>query len=109
MNRCFPILLGAAALSACATSPDPILPGTDSLLPPMRVAAGGEIIDVGPCVAHAGPRLEDFDGDGTQDLLVGDFVGHVHVHLNTGTNESPMWAEGQVMEANGEVVKIPNW
>ena len=109
MNRCFPILLGGVALSACATSPDPIAPGTDTLLPPVRVSAGGVIIDVADCVAHAGPRLEDFDGDGVQDHLVGDFVGHVHVHLNTGTNASPVWAAGQVMEVNGEVAKLPNW
>jgi len=81
----------------------------DGLLPPVRLTAAGEIIDVGDCIAHAGPNLFDLDGDGKQDLLVGDFVGHMHFYRNTGTNAVPAYADGQKLEANGEVIKIPNW
>lgn len=104
------VLTGLVLLSGAAT-PGPVQTRIESnaLLPPVRLEAGGEIIDVGDCIGYAGPRLEDLDGDGLQDLLVGDFKGHIHVHRNTGTKSAPVFAAGQLMEANGEVVKLPNW
>ena len=104
------VLIGLVFLSGTAApGPDRVPIESNALLPPVRIEAGGEIIDVGSCIGHAGPRLEDLDGDGLQDLLVGDFKGHIHVHRNTGTNSAPVYASGQLMEANGEVVKLPNW
>ena len=82
---------------------------TDDLLPPVRLRADGQYIDSGKCIAHSGPQLLDFDFDGKQDLLVGDFSGHIHFFKNTATNKAPIFAAGKMLEANGKPIKISNW
>lgn len=42
------------------------------LAPPVRLEAGGKPIDTD--VGHAAPWVADVDGDGIQDLLVGDYT-----------------------------------
>ena len=79
------------------------------LLPPVRLTAAGEYIDTGECVAHSGPHLLDLDGDGLQDLLVGDFSGHIHFFRNTATNEAPVYAAGKALEAEGKPIRVSNW
>ncbi len=83
--------------------------GAHELLPPVRLAVDGEPIDVGDCVAHAGPNLVDIDGDGKVELVVGDFLGHFHVHQLSGEAHAPTIGEGKALEINGEVAKLPNW
>jgi hypothetical protein len=81
----------------------------EELLPPVRLEAGGAMIDLGECIAHSGPHAVDLDGDGLQDLLVGDFKGHIHVFRNIGSSEAPAYAAGQLLMAGGEAIKISNW
>ncbi len=100
-------LLALASLSTLALSG--ITSAGDELAPPIRIAVNGSPIDVGKCVGHAGPNLLDIDGDGRLELVVGDFVGHVHVHPNTGTREAPIFGEGRTLEADGEAIRISNW
>jgi len=65
----------------------------DELLPPVRVEAGGTPIDTG--VGHAAPFVGDFDGDGVNDLLVGQFGdGVLWIFRNEGTNAKPKLAKG---------------
>ncbi len=111
MKYSIAIALTGLAITACAAPPPavPFSSGPDSLLPPVRLEAGGAPIDMGGCIGCAGPHLLDLDEDGLQDLLVGDFVGHMHVFRNTTSNESPVYAPGRMLEANGEVIEIPNW
>jgi hypothetical protein len=40
---------------------------------PVRLESGGKPIDVAG--GHAAPSVADIDGDGTTDLLVGQFLG----------------------------------
>ena len=82
---------------------------TKDLLPPVRLKAGGEFIDTGECIAHSGPQLLDLDGNGVQDLLVGDFSGHIHFFRNTATNEAPVYAAGKTLEAKGKIIRVSNW
>ena len=66
----------------------------ESLLPPVRLEAGGAIIDT-PKIGHAAPFVGDFDGDGVRDLLVGQFDGGLlWIHRNVGTNAAPVLAAG---------------
>ena len=63
------------------------------LLPPVRLEAAGKPIDTE--VGHAAPFVGDFDGDGVNDLLVGQFGdGVLWIYRNEGTNAQPRLAAG---------------
>ena len=57
------------ALLGLAPAPDDGAAG--EFAPPVRVEAAGKPIDTE--VGHAAPFVGDFDGDGVDDLLVGQF------------------------------------
>jgi len=60
--------------------------------PPVRLEAGGAPIDTE--VGHAAPFVGDFDEDGVNDLLVGQFGGGVlWICRNEGTNAAPRLAK----------------
>jgi hypothetical protein len=60
---------------------------------PVRLKAGGKVIDTE--VGHAAPFVTDFDGDGVQDLLVGQMgEGILWIFRNEGTNSQPQLAAG---------------
>ena len=77
--------------------------------PPVRLKAGGEFIDTGKHVGHAGPLTADLDADGMPDLLVGNFAGHFQVYMNTGTRAEPVYADKGLLVAGGSTAKVPNW
>jgi hypothetical protein len=63
------------------------------LAPPVRLEAAGKPIDTE--IGHAAPFVCDFDGDGIQDLLVGQFGGGIlWIYRNEGTNAQPRLAAG---------------
>lgn len=68
-------------------------PAAADLLAPVRIAAQGRFIDTE--IGHAAPCVADFDDDGVDDLLVGQFGGGVlWIYRNVGTNAAPQLAEG---------------
>ncbi|MCI0650278.1 MAG: hypothetical protein L0Z55_00195 [Planctomycetes bacterium] len=77
--------------------------------PPIRLRAGDAFIDTSAFVAHTGPLLHDYDGDGKTDLLVGNFAGSIQLYRNVGTREKPDYEAKGLLEADGAAVKIPNW
>ncbi|MBN2056630.1 VCBS repeat-containing protein [bacterium] len=54
------------------------------------------IIDVGDWAA---PVHFDWNSDGKRDLLVGDGNGYVHVYTNNGTDGSPLFDDGERVQA----------
>lgn len=73
------------------------------LAAPVKVEAGGAPIDVE--IGHAAPFVHDLDGDGTQDLLVGQFgEGKLHYFRNEGTAAAPQLAASRWVEAAGKPV-----
>lgn len=75
--------------------------------PPVRLAAADGVIDCGPSWGHAGPWVEDVDGDGVKDLIVGDFSGLFRVYRNLGTNKAPRYAKAVNLQAGGKDAQVP--
>ena len=67
---------------------------SDELAPAVRLKAAGKVIDTD--VGHAAPFVGDFDGDGINDLLVGQFgSGILWIYRNQGSNSQPTLAAGK--------------
>ncbi|MHB8956911.1 MAG: hypothetical protein ACYC4U_28445 [Pirellulaceae bacterium] len=77
------------------------------LASPVRLQADGKVIDTGDAWGHAGPCIEDIDGDGLHDLIVGDFSGQFRFYRNAGTNEQPVYESRGYLQAGGEAAKVP--
>ena len=85
----------------------PARTATDLFHPPVRLTAADGVIDSGHAWGHAGPWVEDIDGDGVKDLLVGDFSGLFRFYRNEGTNQKPRYAKGVNLQAGGVDAKVP--
>ena len=84
--------------------------GQDARLePPVRLEAGGDVIDTGKDVGYAGPLFVDHDKDGKPDLLVSAFRGNIRYFRNAGTRNEPEFVEGDPLHAGGEPIRIHNW
>jgi len=88
----------------------PDVPGRvekDLFYPPVRLTAADGLIDSGPAWGHSGPWVEDVDGDGVKDLVVGDFSGLFRFYRNEGTNQQPRYTKGVNLQAGGVDAKVP--
>ena len=93
--------------------------------PPVPLRANGEVISV--TTGHAAPYIYDFDGDGIQDLLVGEFgnktfkgetsgkataghpwtAGKLRVYRNHGTDTDPVYKDFSYVQAGGQDAQVP--
>jgi len=77
------------------------------LASPVRIEAAGAPIDTD--IGHAAPFVGDFDGDGTADLLVGQFgEGKLRIYRNQGTDAQPKLQEHQWFKAGADLGRIPS-
>ena len=98
-------LVGSATVLGTMMAATTALAG--DLAPPVQVHAGGQAIDVG-LVGHSAPFYGDIDGDGINDLLVGQFdAGQLRIYRNLGTNVSPRFEGYQWFEAGGALGSVP--
>jgi hypothetical protein len=82
------------------------LAASDELAPPVRLEADGKAIDTD--IGHAAPFVTDFDGDGVQDLLVGQFGGgQLWIYRNEGTNAEPKLAAGLKFKEGKDDGRVP--
>ena len=79
------------------------------LAKPVRIAAGGKPIDA--ITGHAAPLVFDWNKDGVQDLLVGEYGaagGRLRIYLNTGTNKAPKLDSFTHLAAGGADATVPS-
>jgi len=81
------------AVATLALAPTGFAIGTaEDFDPPFRVSAGEKWISVD--IGHAAPLFIDWDGDGIDDLLVGQFgEGKLRIYRNVGTAKQPRFNE----------------
>ena len=92
------VLMGLAPLQSAVLG--------DDLAAPVRLEAAGKVIDTE--VGHAAPFVCDFDGDGTQDLLVGQFgSGLLTIYRNEGSKTEPKLAAGMKFKEGAEDGRVP--
>lgn len=92
-------ILAAIAATGAALS-------AQSFEPPTRLIAAGKPIDTE--IGHAAPCVADFDGDGTRDLLVGQFGGGVlWIYRNKGTDAKPEFEAGVMFNGGGPEGTVP--
>lgn len=120
----FTVLLVSTPFAARATAQ------SQELLPPVRILAGDQPIDV--TTGHAAPYVLDFDGDGKRDLLVGEFGdgkfpaaelpaalaegwkkgdhfanGRLRIYRNIGTDQAPRFDGFEYLQAGGVTATVP--
>jgi hypothetical protein len=81
-GRCFCVILTMWPVLILAEEPGVLFE------PARLLSADGDPIDVSSA-GHAAPFYGDFDGDGQNDLLVGDLDGYMRVFRNRGANDFP--------------------
>jgi hypothetical protein len=73
---------------------------------PVTIDAGGVPINVGPG-GNASPFVVDWDRDGMQDLLLGQYYGgRVRFYQNVGTNFEPEFEGFSFLQADGSDVSV---
>ncbi|OPL18599.1 MAG: hypothetical protein AVO35_04515 [Candidatus Aegiribacteria sp. MLS_C] len=74
----------------------PLFSGTDT------VTCGGE-----PIQLYASyPDFGDLDGDGLEDLIVGNTTGRIPCYMNSGTPEDPLFLEYSHLVADGQEINF---
>ena len=111
--RSFRILAFALSLAVCLplvagddgddeVAPDkPVRAAADLFHAPVRLVAEDGVIDCGASWGHSSPWVVDIDGDGINDLIVGDFSGLFRFYRNIGTNKEPRYAKAVNLQAGG--------
>ena len=61
--------------------------------------SGTTIMNIGDIKAK--PVMDDWNGDGKKDLLVGNYTGTIQVYLNEGADESPLFNSSTLLQVGG--------
>jgi len=100
LTFCTIALISTLALSGDAAA-------DDIFEKPVRLQADGQIIDTGRSAwAHSSPCVEDIDGDGLKDLIVGDFSGKFHVYKNVGKHNKPVYHDAGYLQADDKNASV---
>jgi len=73
---------------------------------PVAIQANGSPINVG-YGGNASPFMVEWNGDGKQDLLLGQFdAGKIRLYANTGTNYDPAFGNFVYLQADGSDISL---
>jgi len=72
-------------------------------LPPRFFKQEADAVKVGVLCT---PSSVDWDGDGDEDLILGDTAGYLNFLENLGGGDPPKWAEPIYLKAGGETIRI---
>jgi hypothetical protein len=98
MTTRLPILLALLAVVAFAQTP--------VFDAPVAIEANGVPINVGTG-GNASPFLVDWNGDGNQDLLLGQYLyGKIRFYANTGSNFDPVFGDFEYLQADGADISL---
>lgn len=101
------LLLGLFSINPQSVKENPRGEQNSLFVEPFRVKAGDQYIDVD--IGHAAPLFVDFDGDGLEDLLVGQFgEGKLRIYKNHGTKGNPIFKDFEWFKAGGELGTVPS-
>lgn len=96
LSTCLAVGLSTTQLAAQGPGPE--------FAAPVRLKAGGEYVKV-EAPGYASPWWADVDGDGKEDLIVGQFhKGKMKVYRGIGKGKL---AAGEWLEAEGGVAEVP--
>jgi hypothetical protein len=56
---------------------------------------------------RSSPHVEDYDGDGAKDLLLGNTAGQILTYFNTGTDAAPLFNGYTQVESDGSAIDLP--
>ena len=74
--------------------------------PPVAIEANGNPINVGTG-GNASPFVVDWNGDGKQDLLLGQYSqGKVRFYENVGANFDPVFGDFVYLQADGVDISV---
>ncbi|MGI9015136.1 MAG: hypothetical protein ACR2GY_12945 [Phycisphaerales bacterium] len=105
-SRIFIVVMPLSIVCASSASAGGSDDSSSLFEPPIRLKAGGEYIDTD--IGHAAPYVYDFDRDGIDDLLVGQFgEGKLRIYRNAGSNEKPVYESHQWFKADHEYGTVP--
>jgi len=79
-----------------------IIHGMPQFLPPEFFQQEAKYIDFG---ALTTPRVFDWDGDGLDDIISGNGIGHIGFFKNLGAYP-PKWSAPELLAANGETIRL---
>ena len=100
MRRLAMLALVCAAATAAAQSPQ--------FAPPVRLKAGDKFL--GEQRLYPSPVFHDLDGDGAQDVVVGDLIGVLTLAPRAkGAGALAYGAETEVLAADGKPLDFNTW
>ena len=99
----FCVMIFTVSLIFCTSISYAITPTFDQ---PIKLQANGQDINVGTG-GNASPFMVDWDSDGKQDLLLGQYMGgKVRFYKNTGAHFNPTFGNFVYLQADGQDISV---